>query len=167
MSDIRKLPIGLCVLFLLGCETQQQGGGPQSPSSQSPSSPSVSMPSSSPTMPSSGSQTSSSSSSQSGSTQQGSQTSSSSQGQTSSGTQSAGSNSGQMGQGSVDLDRKTMKLHVFLDFTTRFFLDLFFWISAPKAPIFFGFFFGFRGPPKAADFFWISQNLKKNTGHKH
>ena len=101
MSDIRKLPIILCVLFLLGCETQQQGGGPQSPSSQSPSSSSVSMPSSSPTMPSSGSQTSSSSSSQSGSTQQGSQTSSSSQGQTSSGTQSAGNNSGQMGQGSM------------------------------------------------------------------
>ena len=101
MLVIKKLPIVLCVLFLLGCETQQQGGGPQSPSSQSPSSPSVSMPSPSPTMPSSGSQTSSSSSSQSGSTQQDSQTNSSSQGQASSATQSAGNNSGQMGQESM------------------------------------------------------------------
>ena len=101
MSEIKNLPIILSVLFLLGCETQQMGGGPQSPSSQSPSSPSVSMPSPSPTMPSSGSQSSSSSSPQSGSPQQGSQGSQVSQGQTSSSSQPAGSDSGQMGQGSM------------------------------------------------------------------
>ena len=101
MSEIKNLPIILSVLFLLGCETQQMGGGPQSPSSQSPSSPSVSMPSPSPTMPSSGSQSSSSSSPQSGSPQQGSQGSQASQGQTSSSSQPAGSDSGEMGQGSM------------------------------------------------------------------
>ncbi|HJM09660.1 MAG TPA: hypothetical protein QGG41_06145 [Gammaproteobacteria bacterium] len=100
MSETKKLPIVLSVLFLLGCETQQMGGGPQSPSSQTPSSPSVSIPSPSPTMPSSGSQSSSSSSSQSGSPQQGSQTSSGSQDQTSGGSESIGSNSGQMSSGS-------------------------------------------------------------------
>ncbi len=100
MSETKKLPIILSVLFLLGCETQQMGGGPQSPSSQTPSSPSVSIPSPSPTIPSSGSQSSSSSSSQSGSPQQGSQTSSGNQDQTSGGSESIGSNSGQMNSGS-------------------------------------------------------------------